>query len=193
MSTAPRKQVPRLARPAARYWKGKAPKGIVDAPSDSDEEDEPEVEEEGDVLIGGIQDIVEEDDEGVPILKDPAKAVKSMNVSLRDVNISKDGRVTVAGREESGRTALEDKGNLFVRSNYPAHGNKCFCIESSEEESDEDEKPAGVKGQKVEESDEVGSQISHQIALLISVIVKRRRNGLGRRKTKGSIQACLRP
>ena len=126
MSTAPRKQVPRLARPAERYWKGKAPKGVADAPSDSDEEDEPEVQEEGDVPIGGDQDIVQEDDEGVPIRKDSAKAVKSMNVFLRDVNISKDGRVTVAGREESGRTALEDTGNLFVRSDYRAHDNKMF-------------------------------------------------------------------
>lgn len=117
MSAASRKQAPRLARPAARYWKGKAPKGVADAPSDSDEEDEPEVEEEGDVLIGGDQDIVEEDDVDVPTRKDPAKAVKSMNVSLRDVNISKDGKVTVAGREESGRTALEDDGNLLLTAN----------------------------------------------------------------------------
>lgn len=106
--SAARKQAPRLARPAARYWKGKAPKGVTDAPSDSDEEDAPEVDEEGDVLIGGDQDIVEEDDEGMPIKQEPAKAVKAMNVSLKNVDISKDGKVTVAGREESGRTAMED-------------------------------------------------------------------------------------
>ena len=50
---------------------------------------------------------------------------------------------------------------------------KCFRIESFEEESDEDEKPAGVKGQKTEESDEVGSQFSRRIASLISIVVKR--------------------
>ena len=49
---------------------------------------------------------MQENDEGVPIRKDCAKAVKSINVSFRDVNISKDGRVTVAEREESERTAL---------------------------------------------------------------------------------------
>ena len=43
----------RLARPTARYWKGKAPKGVADAPSDPDEEHELEVGEESDVVIGG--------------------------------------------------------------------------------------------------------------------------------------------
>jgi microfibrillar-associated protein 1 len=109
MSGAARKQAPRLARPAARYWKGKAPKGVADVPSDSDEGEESEVEG-GDVLIGGEQDIVEEDDDGVPLRRDPVKAVKAMNVSLKDVNISRDGKVTVAGRGESGRTAMEEDG-----------------------------------------------------------------------------------
>lgn len=113
MST--RKQAPRLAKPAARYWKGKAPKGVVDVASDSDEEEAPDVEE-GDVLIGGEQDIVEEAHGGIPIRKDPVKSVKAMNVSLKDVNISKDGKVTVAGRDESGRTAMEMDGNYFT---YP--------------------------------------------------------------------------
>jgi len=112
MSGVARKQAPRLARPAARYWKGKAPKGVANVPSDSDEDESSEVGEEGDVLIGGEQDIVEEDDEGVPLRKQPIKAVKSMNVSLKDVNISRDGKVTVAGREESGRTAMEEDGEL---------------------------------------------------------------------------------
>ena len=49
---------------------------------------------------------------------------------------------------------------------------KCFRIESFEEESDKDEIPTGVKGQKTE-SDEVGSQFSRRIASLISIIVKR--------------------
>ncbi|KZP32431.1 hypothetical protein FIBSPDRAFT_775220 [Athelia psychrophila] len=135
--SAARKQAPRLARPAARYWKGKAPKGVTDAPSDSDEEDAPEVDEEGDVLIGGDQDIVEEDDEGMPIKQEPAKAVKAMNVSLKNVDISKDGKVTVAGREESGRTAMEDE---------------------SEEESDEEEKPKGVHKAESDESSEYESE-----------------------------------
>ena len=63
MSSAPRKPAPRLARPAARYWKGKAPKGVDATAADSDDsdvEEAPEVEEEGDVLI---RDIAGEDDE----------------------------------------------------------------------------------------------------------------------------------
>ncbi|KAK0232813.1 splicing factor, Prp19-binding domain-containing protein [Armillaria fumosa] len=129
--SAPRKQAPRLARPAARYWKGKAPKGVAEVDSDSEEE-APEVEEEGDVLIGGEQDIVQEDDEDLPTAQNVSRAkIKSMNVSLKDVNISKDGKVIVAGRDESGRTALEDEE------------------ESDEEESDEETKPGQLK-----ESDE---------------------------------------
>jgi microfibrillar-associated protein 1 len=111
MSSTARKQAPRLARPAARYWKGKAPKGVVDADSDSDEEEAGSVQDEdGDVDIGGDQDIIPEDDDEdvrpVPVVQKPAK---TMNVALRDVNISKDGKVIVAGREESGRTAMEDE------------------------------------------------------------------------------------
>ncbi|KAF7305050.1 RdRP-domain-containing protein [Mycena kentingensis (nom. inval.)] len=132
MSSTARKQAPRLARPAARYWKGKAPKGVADVDSDSDEEDQEEVaeEQEGDVDIGGEQDIVNEDDDDAqpaPLIQKPAKG---MNVALRDVNISKDGKVIVAGREESGRTALEQE----------------------DESEDEDEKPPG--GVKADESDE---------------------------------------
>lgn len=53
-----------------------------------------------------------------------------MNVSLRDVDVSKDGKIIVAGRDESRRTALEDE---------------------QREESDEETKPRQLK----EESDEV--------------------------------------
>jgi microfibrillar-associated protein 1 len=116
MSATIRKQAPRLAKPAARYWKGKAPKGVVDIPSDSDEEQEEQaVQEEGDVLISGEQDFGEdqdgEDEEdgvgvGRPVERKPLKA---MNVALKDVNISRDGKVIVAGREESGKTAAEDE------------------------------------------------------------------------------------
>jgi hypothetical protein len=113
MSSAPRKQAPRLARPAARYWKGKAPKGVADVNSDSDEDEEVlQVEQEGDVLIGGEQDIVAGDDEDeqaeMPMRTESGKLTKSMNIALRDVNISKEGKVIVAGREESGRTVMEE-------------------------------------------------------------------------------------
>lgn len=109
MSSAPRKPATRLARPAARYWKGKAPKGADGVPSDSDEEEEiHQPEEEGDVLIGD-QDFGEDKDEDEAPIRAVTKptTAKSINVALKDVNISKDGKVTVAGREESGRTELE--------------------------------------------------------------------------------------
>jgi microfibrillar-associated protein 1 len=106
-----RKQAPRLARPAARYWKGKAPKGVVDVDSDSDVEEAPQMEEEGDVPISGDQDIMseEDDEEAMRIQKEVPKSIKAMNVTLKDVNISKDGKVIVGGREESGRTAVEEE------------------------------------------------------------------------------------
>ncbi|KAF7367387.1 RdRP-domain-containing protein [Mycena sanguinolenta] len=150
MST--RKQAPRLARPAVRYWKGKAPKGVdVDVDSDSDQEEVQEVAEDGDVDIGGDQDIVSEDDEGdgkpVPMVQKPAN--KAMNVVLRDVEISKDGKVIVAGREESGRTAMEDEDDDSDEDEEEAESKpripgapKAESDESSEYESDsEEEKP----------------------------------------------------
>lgn len=108
MSTA-RKQAPRLARPAARYWKGKAPKGAAEIESDSDA-DEQEENEDNDVLIEGEQDIVKEEDEDGIVLHKAMEKSKAMNVSLKDVSVSKEGKVIIAGREESGRTLLEDIG-----------------------------------------------------------------------------------
>ena len=67
MSSAPRKPAPRLARPAARYWKGKAPKGAGEALSDSEEEEEFQQQEgEGDIQIGD-QDFGEEDEDELAI------------------------------------------------------------------------------------------------------------------------------
>ncbi|KAJ3849304.1 splicing factor, Prp19-binding domain-containing protein [Lentinula lateritia] len=100
MSTRP-KQAPRMARPAARYWAGKAPKNVVGADSDTEEEEEqPQSEEEGDYRD-------EDEDEDMPMKKQALKS-KSMNIALRDVDISTDGKVIVAGREESGKTVLEE-------------------------------------------------------------------------------------
>lgn len=107
-----KKQAPRLARPVARYWKGKVPKGVVNVDSDSDVEEAPQMDEEGDVSISGDQDIVdiEEEEESMRLRTEAPKSMKAMNVTLKDVNISKDGKVIVAGRIESGRTALEEDG-----------------------------------------------------------------------------------
>ncbi|KAI0035259.1 splicing factor, Prp19-binding domain-containing protein [Vararia minispora EC-137] len=125
MSTAaPRKQAPRPLKPVGRYWKGKAPKGATDLPS-SDEEDEEDVEaqglpeEEGDEVLVGEQDFLsgavvadEEEDGGA------TGRAKKLNIALRDVEISKDGRVKVGGME-----AGEEEES-----------------EESEEESEEEEK-----------------------------------------------------
>jgi hypothetical protein len=104
MSSA-RKQAPRLARPAVRYWKGKAPKGVAEAESDSDAEEEQESYlEEGDVPVD------EEEVDDLEIRQQPkAAAPKALNIALRDVEVSKEGKVIVAGREESGRTLEEDE------------------------------------------------------------------------------------
>lgn len=110
-TTAPRKPAARLPRPAARYWKGKAPKGAGEVSSDDSDYDEAaearEPEEEGDVLL---QDITGEDDEDearLDVRQAQPKTTKGINVALRDVNISKEGKVIVAGKEESGRTQAE--------------------------------------------------------------------------------------
>jgi microfibrillar-associated protein 1 len=138
-TTAKRKPAPRLARPAARYWKGKAPKGVTEQP-DSDEESENEVQDEtgeqGDEAISGEQDFThadgaegdedEDEDMAVGVAKRGlVKETKAMNISLKDVNI-RDGKVIVAGREESGRTIVEQE-------------------EESEDESEEEEEEEGVK------------------------------------------------
>ncbi|KAF9243730.1 microfibrillar-associated protein MFAP1, Zn finger, CCHC type protein [Melanogaster broomeanus] len=115
LATQVRKHTARPARAAGRYWKGKAPKAAADLPSDSEEDEEQQAPAEGDVQIGGEQDIVgeeeeeeEEEEESIPTRTAQVKAARAINVSLKDVSISQDGKVIVAGREESGRTALEE-------------------------------------------------------------------------------------
>lgn len=103
-TTVPRKTAARLAKPAARYWKGKAPKGADELPSDSEEEDEEQEQqlEEGDEAIEDIEE------EGLEVRQQAPKAAgRGINVALRDVNISRDGKVIVAGRDEVGRTKAE--------------------------------------------------------------------------------------
>jgi len=115
--SAGRKQAPRLARPAVRYWKGKAPKGVAEADSDSDvEEEAPSYLDEGDVPLDGHE--VDEDDFGdLSTKQEKIRAVpKAINIALKDVSVSKEGKVIVAGREESGRTALEEEGTITMKS-----------------------------------------------------------------------------
>jgi len=70
--------------------------------------------------MGGEQDIVLEDEGGAPVRVDALKQVrKAMNVSLKDVNISNEGKVIVAGREESGRTLMEVDGPFSCSLAFP--------------------------------------------------------------------------
>ncbi|KAL1659704.1 microfibrillar-associated protein MFAP1, Zn finger, CCHC type protein [Schizophyllum commune] len=148
MSSAIRKQAPRPARPAARYWKGKAPKGVdVTALSESeDEEEQNELQEEGDVSMAGDQLVKEEDDEEEDMqMRTVAQkaAAKTMNVTLKDVNISKDGKVIVAGREESGRTLEEEEESEEESEEEDVKPGAPEATSSSEyeSESEEEEKP----------------------------------------------------
>lgn len=118
--SAPRKQAPRLARPAARYRTGQVPKGAGALASDSDEDEDEQLEagqdaEEGDIAIEDIGGDEDEDEGGLEVRKVEVGAgkVRGMNVALRDVNISKEGRVIVAGKDEVGRTEVE-QGKLAL-------------------------------------------------------------------------------
>ncbi|KAG8220147.1 microfibrillar-associated protein MFAP1, Zn finger, CCHC type protein [Butyriboletus roseoflavus] len=135
----------RPTRAAGRYWKGKAPKGVAEVPSDSEEEQEQQVQEEGDVPIGGEEDFVkgEEEEEGeepLPTQSSQPKSARALNVSLKDVSISQDGKVVVAGREESGRTFMEEEESEELEEAQVQVEEE---EESSEEESEseEEEKP----------------------------------------------------
>ena len=104
-----RRPAPRLARPAERYWKGKLPKG-VDAAQDSGSEEEIQEQEETnlveDVPIGAVGS----DEDEAHSRQTLTRKVKqqTMSLALKDVKISSEGRVTVAGRVESGKTKVEE-------------------------------------------------------------------------------------
>lgn len=163
MATVQRKQAPRLARPAARYWKGKAPKGVVEAESDSDGDEEAQdelaLQEDGDVRIRDVEmgasgegDEDEDEEMRIPKARVDVKG-KSISVALKDVSVSKEGKVIVAGRLESGKTRMEaEEEGMLVFGSCP--GGECSLrlldSESSEEEEEEEE---GAPGN--EESEEV--------------------------------------
>ncbi|THH21020.1 hypothetical protein EW146_g481 [Bondarzewia mesenterica] len=142
MSGVARKQAPRPAKPAGRYWKGKAPKGAAELIESDEEEEElvQEAEDEGaDQFLGEIE-------EGAAVVTKP---VGKMSVTLRDVNISIEGKVLVGGREEVGRTELEEESS--EEEKYEAAPRTTLgklAEEASEEssseyetESEEEEKP----------------------------------------------------
>jgi microfibrillar-associated protein 1 len=112
MSTTTRKQAPRPAKPTGRYWKGKAPKGAAELSSSDSEDgdDEGQVpEEEGDIAFAGEQDFIrpashedEEGNQGYNVQK-----TGKMSLALKNVNISKEGKVTISGKEELGGTEIQ--------------------------------------------------------------------------------------
>lgn len=110
------KKAARLARPANRYRRGRLPEGVKQtADSDDSDEEQQDDEEPGDVPIGGSAD--EEEDEDLPLPQQPiTRPAKKMNLTLRDVDISRDGKVTIAGKEEVGRTEVE-VGAFAIRDN----------------------------------------------------------------------------
>ena len=110
MATTVRKQAPRLAKPVGRYWKGKAPKGAADLESDESDGEEEEVpQEEGDIAFAGEQEFLhaENDDEEEEEQGQKGYKTGKMSVALKNVNISKEGKVIIAGRQEVGRTETE--------------------------------------------------------------------------------------
>ncbi|KAI6045195.1 microfibrillar-associated protein MFAP1, Zn finger, CCHC type protein [Pisolithus marmoratus] len=139
LATQVRKHAKAPAKPAGRYWKGRAPKG-ADVASESDEHEEEQALEQ-DVPVAGeheLQKDAEEDSEhdDFPTKTSVARSAK-INVALKDVQISRDGKVIVADRVESGRTLKEVEEESEDESLEEEEES-----ESSEESESEDEKPA---------------------------------------------------
>ncbi|KAG8906302.1 hypothetical protein FRC01_008068, partial [Tulasnella sp. 417] len=139
MSTAPRKPAPRIARPAQRYFKGKAPKGADAAQhsdSDEDEEQQQEVDEEDlpeDMPLGAVGGDEPSQNQKLK------KKMGAMNVALKDVNIDSRGKVIVAGKEESGRTVMEEEEESEESSEEEEEEESGSSEEESSEEEDEEE------------------------------------------------------
>ena len=100
-----RKPAPRLAVPAQRYFKGKAPvKGADPLDSDSDVEEavEPQKDQKDQdeaISAYGQQDEVAPKPSNVP--RQPGKAERSVKVELRDVKVSAEGKISGAAPEVS--------------------------------------------------------------------------------------------
>ncbi|KAI0296685.1 splicing factor, Prp19-binding domain-containing protein [Russula brevipes] len=149
MATTARKQAPRLARPAGRYWKGKAPKGAADLPSSDESDDERELpQEEGDVAFAGEQEFLHaenDDEEDEEEQGRKGHRTGKMSVALKNVNISKEGKVIVAGRQEVGRTEMEELSEETEEETGAKAGSQYETDESSESESESDEEKPKVQ------------------------------------------------
>jgi microfibrillar-associated protein 1 len=97
-----RKPAPRLAVPAQRYFKGKAPvKGAdpLEFDSDVDEAVEPQDDQDEVIAAYGQQDEVASKPSNVS--HQLAKAERSVKVELRDVKVSAEGKIIGAAPEVS--------------------------------------------------------------------------------------------
>jgi microfibrillar-associated protein 1 len=146
MSTTIRKQAPRPARPAGRYWKGKAPKGAADLSSSDESDDGREVpQEEGDVAFAGEQEFLHAEHDGDEEEEQGLKGQRTgkMSVALKNVNISKEGTVLVDGRQEVGRTVMEGALSCppIITDNYDNH------LEPSGETEEETDAEAASQGE----------------------------------------------
>jgi hypothetical protein len=91
---ATRKPAQRLAVPAQRYFKGKAPvKGADPLASDSDVEETVEPQNGEDEVIEAYGEQDEVPSKASNVNRQPAKAERSVKVELRDVKVSAEGKV----------------------------------------------------------------------------------------------------
>ncbi|KAI9460182.1 splicing factor, Prp19-binding domain-containing protein [Lactarius psammicola] len=145
-TTTIRKQAPRPAKPTGRYWKGKAPKGAADLPSSDSEEEEDErqvPEEEGDIAFAGEQEFLRsashEDEEGEQGNK--VQKTGKMSLSLKNVNISKEGKVIISGKEELGGTEMHELSETEEESDEKAASQEESDQSSEYDSESEEEKP----------------------------------------------------
>jgi len=89
-----RKAAPRLAVPAQRYFKGKAPvKGADPLDSDSDVEEAVEPQEDQDEAIAAYGQLDEVVSKPLGVPRQLTNAERSVKVNLRDVKVSAEGKV----------------------------------------------------------------------------------------------------
>lgn len=112
-------------RPAARYRPGKAPVPVADSDSDSGDDGD-NAQQQGD------QQHAHDDDEDEDLAEFSAPRTSkqqqpgAINVALRQVEVLDDGKVRVAGRDESGRTQMESsEGEYGALSSCPAFARAC--------------------------------------------------------------------
>ena len=70
-----------------------------------------------------------------------------MNVTLRDVNISKEGRVIVAGKEESGRTEIEREEGTQNELGLLLTFSQGYHISTESEDDEEEEEEQAASGE----------------------------------------------